>query len=104
MNDIEKKTVGKMIQLYCEAKHNTSDSLCTDCYYLNQYAEKRLEKCKFGENKPNCQDCPIHCYQLEMRNKIQEVMRFSGPRIIFKHPILAIKHIIRGYCRKKKIK
>lgn len=101
MNSIEKKTVGKMIRIYCAAKHSISDSLCPDCELLNLYAEKRLEKCRFGENKPNCQDCPIHCYQSEMRIKIQEVMRFSGPRILFKHPMLAIKHLIRGSRKKR---
>ncbi|MBK5722843.1 nitrous oxide-stimulated promoter family protein [Dysgonomonas sp. Marseille-P4677] len=100
MNNTEKKTVEKMIQIYCAAKHNTSGNLCSDCYNLNLYARKRLEKCKFGEDKPNCQDCPIHCYQPEMKIKIQEVMRYSGPRILFKHPLLALNHMIKGFRRK----
>lgn len=96
MNDTEKKTVEKMIQIYCAAKHNTSGHLCPDCTALDSYAKKRLEKCIFGENKPNCQDCTIHCYQEDMKTRIQDVMRFSGPRIVLKDPLLALQHLIKG--------
>jgi hypothetical protein len=37
-----------------------------------------------------------------MREKIREVMRFSGPRMIFHHPIMAIRHLIE--CRREKQK
>ena len=37
----------------------------------------------------------------DMRNKIREVMRFSGPRMIFHHPILAIKHLVQTRKEKK---
>ena len=30
---------------------------------LNAYADKRLDKCVFGEEKPACKQCPVHCYQ-----------------------------------------
>ena len=31
-----------------------------------------------------------------MREKIREVMRFSGPRLIFYHPIMAVRHIVES--------
>ncbi len=41
-----------------------------------------------------CSKCPIHCYKPKMREHIREVMRYSGPRMIFYHPIIAIKHML----------
>ena len=100
MNEIEKRTVSKMIRIYCKSKHNGSVSLCEECIKINEYALKRLDKCQFGENKPSCQNCPVHCYKPEMRKRIQEIMRYSGPRMIYHNPILAIKHLIKN--RQKK--
>lgn len=31
-----------------------------------------------------------------MREKIREVMRFSGPRMIFYHLVMAIRHVIES--------
>ncbi|ACS85835.1 nitrous oxide-stimulated promoter family protein [Musicola paradisiaca] len=61
---------------------------------LLAYAVKRLEKCYYGENKPACKHCPIHCYQPAKREAIKAVMRWSGPRMLIHHPILAIRHLI----------
>lgn len=96
MNNTEKRTVTKMIHIYCAAKHNTSGKLCSDCEDLNVYALNRLEKCRFGEDKPNCEKCPVHCYRPDMRQNIKEVMRYSGPRMLFRSPLLAILHLIRN--------
>ncbi|MBD8389069.1 nitrous oxide-stimulated promoter family protein [Dysgonomonas sp. BGC7] len=96
MNNTEKRTVTKMIHIYCAAKHNTSGKLCPDCKDLNIYALNRLEKCRFGEDKPNCEKCPVHCYRPDMRQNIKEVMRYSGPQMLFRSPLLAILHLIRN--------
>lgn len=95
MNRQEKLTVGKMIYIYCNAKHGTHSSLCAECEELNDYAQSRLSRCKYGDNKPTCEKCPVHCYKPEMREKIRNVMRFAGPRMIYKHPVLAIKHLFK---------
>lgn len=97
----EKKVSFLMIDLYCKKKHKTKDKLCDECQELKEYVSLRLEKCPFGENKTFCSNCKIHCYQKDMRNKIREVMRFSGPRMIFHHPILAIKHLVQTRKEKK---
>lgn len=96
MNNTEKRTVTKMIHIYCAAKHNRYGKLCPDCEDLNIYALNRLEKCRFGEDKPNCEKCPVHCYRPDMRQNIKEVMRYSGPRMLFRSPLLAILHLIRN--------
>jgi len=38
-----------------------------------------------------------------MREKIREVMRFSGPRMLFHHPIAAIRHVVESKKEKKKL-
>ena len=92
----EKKTVKAMLKLYCRNFHGQKKELCGECSNLLSYSFKRLEKCSYGDNKPACVDCPTHCYKLERREKIREVMRYAGPRMLLYHPILAIFHIIDG--------
>ena len=68
-------------------------SLCPQCQALLDYAHKRLEHCKFGEDKPSCTRCPVHCYKPAMREQIRQVMRYSGPRMLLHDPIMAIRHL-----------
>ncbi len=93
MNSREKKTVSNMIRIYCRAKHGQRNGFCDDCQQLEEYAHRRLERCPFGEKKPVCKKCPVHCYKPEYREKIKEIMRFSGPRMLIYHPLEAVKHI-----------
>ena len=67
--------------------------LCPQCQALLDYAHKRLEHCKFGENKPSCTRCPVHCYKPAMREQIRQVMRYSGPRMLLHDPVMAIRHL-----------
>jgi hypothetical protein len=89
----EKVTVRHMIRLYCHHHHHPEGNLCEDCQGLLEYAHQRVDKCIFGEDKPVCAECKVHCYKKDMREKVREVMRFSGPRMIFRHPVLAIMHL-----------
>lgn len=91
-----------MIKIYCAARHGTSKNLCADCSQLNEYAMNRLERCTFGEDKPTCQKCPIHCYKPDMKLRMQEVMRYSGPRMMFHCPMQAIAHLVKGMKASKK--
>lgn len=83
-----------MILLYCRKHHHTGKRLCEECAQLEAYARERSNKCPFMETKSFCSNCKVHCYKPEMRDKIRRVMRFSGPRMIFHHPITAIRHLI----------
>ncbi len=89
----EQKTVAKMIQIYCRHREGNRE-LCADCTALLEYARKRLANCPFSENKSSCRKCSVHCYRPDMKERIKGVMRYSGPRMIFHHPIAAIRHII----------
>lgn len=98
----EKRIVKEMISLYCHGHHHASGTgLCPDCRELCDYAWKRSDLCPFMENKTFCNNCTVHCYQPEMREKIRTVMRWSGPRMIFHHPVLAISHVIASKTEKK---
>ena len=90
----EKRTVSIMIGMYCKKHHGMDGKLCDACWELNDYALKRIDSCQFGENKPACSICPVHCYKTEKREQIREVMRFAGPRMIYIHAYLAIMHLI----------
>jgi len=91
--ETEKATVKAMIEIYCKSNHK-GEIICEECSQLIDYALLRTDKCKYKEEKPACKDCKTHCYSPEKRNKIKEVMRFSGPRMIFIHPILALRHLM----------
>ena len=99
----EKQMVSQMIALYCRRKHHTKGDLCPDCAALSRYACTRSDRCPFMETKTFCSNCRVHCYQPEMREKIREVMRFSGPRMIFYHPVAAIRHVVETKREKKRL-
>jgi hypothetical protein len=92
----ERRTIEVMIGIYCRALHGRRRGLCERCGGLLSYAEQRLDKCLFPDSKPTCANCPVHCYRPELRALVKEVMKFSGPRMIYRHPYLAIRHMLDG--------
>ena len=97
--------VAQMIGLYCRKKHGSKNGvLCEECQALKDYAWQRSEKCPFMETKTFCSNCKVHCYKPAMREKIREVMRFSGPRMMLYHPVLAVSHVIESRKEKKSLK
>jgi hypothetical protein len=86
--------VRSMIRMFCANKHGSGSSLCNSCNQLERYAAKKLDNCKFGENKPVCKDCKIHCYSPNEKESMRQVMRWAGPRMIYLHPFFAIIHLI----------
>lgn len=98
----EKEIVSLMISLYCKKNHKTK-GLCKECAELDSYAKMRSDKCPFTETKTFCSNCTVHCYKPQMREKIRQVMRFSGPRMIFYHPLMAIDHLVESKKEKRKL-
>lgn len=98
----ELRTIQAMIKIYCAGHSGNRDGLCEDCSALMAYAEKRLERCPFGEAKPTCANCTVHCYRAEEREQIRQVMRYSGPRMLLRHPWLTVMHLLDGKIRKAK--
>lgn len=99
----EKELVSEMIALYCKKCHHIKKGLCEECKALEEYARQRSDLCPFMETKTFCSNCKVHCYQPEMREKIRKVMRFSGPRMIFYHPIIACRHLYESKKEKRKL-
>ena len=95
--DREQLTITRMIGIYCSDKHDGhSEELCPDCREFLSYAERRLQKCPYGIDKPTCANCPIHCYKPARRDQAREIMRYAGPRMLLRHPLLTIAHKIDG--------
>ena len=109
----EAQMVSQMIALWCRRHHGggrageqaSSDdaparvklgfraiTLCPECAELRGYAVARIERCPHMGTKTFCSACPSHCYRPAMREKIREVMRWSGPRMIRYRPITAVRH------------
>lgn len=86
-----------MVGIYCTAHHDRRDeSLCDECQEFIDYAYVRLEKCPYGDDKPTCSNCPIHCYKPARREQVKRIMRYAGPRMLLRHPVLAIAHQFDG--------
>jgi hypothetical protein len=89
----EKRTIGVMISIYCRGHHPAAmDRPCPECGELLGYAMARLDRCLFGGLKPVCAKCTIHCYKPAMRERVRAVMRYAGPRMLVRHPILSLWH------------
>lgn len=95
------KVLAEFISLYCHAKHRrekasevlipgflqkrgrTAEAICPDCAMLLEHGIKKRELCPM-DPKPTCKSCHIHCYTAEYRQKIREVMAYSGKRMIMR--------------------
>jgi hypothetical protein len=94
----EQLTMTKMVQIYCSAHHEGfGESVCDDCREFLDYAETRLRKCPYGDDKPTCANCPVHCYKPAQRDHARKIMRYAGPRMLLRHPLLAIAHQLDGF-------
>ena len=88
------KTVAAMIRIDCRDRHGaTGRDLCASCEALATYADRRLTGCRFGAAKTTCRACPIHCYRPAERAAMKDVMRRAGPKMIWRHPVLTIRHL-----------
>lgn len=94
-----------MLSLYCKHHHQSGGrGICKQCQETQDYAVRRLHNCPFIEKKPTCANCLVHCYKKDMRDNVRQVMRYSGPRLLFTHPILAFYHILDGRIKPQPIK
>ena len=83
----EKKPIPVMIRTYCRGNHKP---------------ERKAEGVK--RNKGFCSYCKIHCYKPEYRAEMKEVMKYSGPKMLFSHPIFAMSHVTAMIKYKKQLK
>jgi hypothetical protein len=96
----EKKTVAAMVRIYCADHHGSRDAVCDACRELLGYSHQRLDRCPYGDGKPTCKECPVHCYKPDRRVEMQEMMRYAGPKMLLRHPWLAVAHLWQERFRK----
>ena len=90
-------TMSAMVRIYCRDQHATREELCSQCRQFLAYAQVRLERCRFGQDKPTCAKCPVHCYQRARREEAKTIMRYAGPRMLWEHPLLSLRHWLDGF-------
>ncbi|AHE99611.1 nitrous oxide-stimulated promoter family protein [Thioalkalivibrio paradoxus] len=93
----EYRTIESMLRIWCADRHGAvgrSDGLCAECQELLAYAGRRLAKCPYGEQKPTCAKCPVHCYKRAQREQVRQVMCYAGPRMLWRHPWQALLHML----------
>ena len=93
----EWKTMSAMVSIYCRDHHEQSGGLCAKCRQFLDYTQVRLERCRFGEAKPTCAKCPVHCYQRERREQARVIMRYAGRGMLWEHPLLSWRHWLDGF-------
>ena len=95
------RVLSEFVSIFCREKHRlenkdtflvkddrlrrTLDSkdlrLCEDCRKLLNHGIAKLLLCPYNP-KPMCKKCETHCYAPGYREKVQEVMKFSGMYLI----------------------
>jgi Nitrous oxide-stimulated promoter len=94
----ESDTLAAMLRIHCRDHHGPAapdeHGLCPECSELLAYARKRLAGCPFGVDKPTCANCQVHCYGPRQREAVRAVMRHAGPRMLLRHPVLALAHLL----------
>src|SRR3989304_1927148 len=91
------KVLSNFISLYCRENHPVQTKgvfpirderllatlgdrdllLCPDCQKLLNHGMAKLLLCPY-DPKPMCKKCTTHCYAPGYRERIREVMKFSG--------------------------
>lgn len=96
----DKKVLRIMLELYCGDNHRCGGGLCGDCQELLDYASKRVDHCPLGTEKVTCAKCAIHCYDKPHKEAVRRAMRYSGPRLMLHHPIIALRHLFKEVLHK----
>ena len=110
--DRDLRTLALFISLYCRYRHSDAERrpvlmkthdvdaiagkaicLCPECTKLLVHAWVKRSNCPM-EPKPMCKHCPQHCYHPTYRAKIQEVMRFSGRKMMLAGRLDYLFHLL----------
>jgi len=93
------KVLLQFTAVYCREKHDDDRSViatdeselqrlplqkypvCHECCEFLLYAFERRLRCPL-EERPVCKHCHVHCYEPRQREKVREIMRFSGQYLI----------------------
>jgi hypothetical protein len=93
------KVLVQFTEVYCRVKHVDDKSVissvepglqrlplhrysvCNECRDFLRYAFERRLRCPLAE-KPACKHCQVHCFKPVYRDRVREIMRFSGQYLI----------------------
>ena len=106
------RTLARFIALYCRHRHAGAAkalfqlksydiqaiagkplTLCDSCRKLLAHALVKRSHCPM-EPKPACKNCPAHCYHPSYRAQIQEVMKFSGRKMVLAGRLDYLFHLL----------
>lgn len=109
------RIVAGLGQIYCAGHHDrsartalASDAvtlgvygrrvpvLCPECAEHIRYAEQRRAHCP-KDPKPFCSHCDTHCYRSDEAEWQRAMMRYAGPRSLFRgYAIPALRHALEA--------
>ena len=93
------RVLANFVRIYCRENHKDVEkqsfhiadknlqarlaglNLCPDCSRLLEHGIAKLSMCEY-DPKPSCRKCKTHCYAPGYREKVRQVMRFSGTYLI----------------------
>lgn len=106
------RTLARFIAVYCQNKHaeepkapvelKTHDvaaiagdplSLCSECTKLLAHAFVKRSRCPM-DPKPACKHCPQHCYHPAYRERIRDVMKYSGRKLVLSGRLDYLFHLL----------
>lgn len=110
--DRDLATLAKFIRIYCadhhdagqrsacdlknhdiEAIHGQPLMLCPDCRKLLAHAFAKRVHCPMNP-KPSCKHCPRHCYHPAYRDRIRQVMKHSGRKLVLRGRLDLLVHLL----------
>ena len=89
----ETESLLKMVEIFCNGHHGFDGELCDDCRDLSENAMACVSLCPYGAGKPVCGRCPTNCFPDGNYARIKTVMRYAGPKMLYKHPLLTAIHL-----------
>lgn len=104
------RVLAQFTSVYCKVHHRLSEKsplapdlfggdalkvekyrVCDLCRDFLHYAINRRLHCPL-DPRPVCKHCPVHCYKPHYRDKVREIMRFSGKYLMLRGRIDLLWH------------
>ncbi len=106
------RVLARMIRVYCQDKHDGVERsrvrfkghhiepivgsdvvLCPACGKLLMHALMKRSMCPL-DPKPSCKNCTEHCYHPAYRERIRDVMKYSGRKLVLSGRIDYLLHLL----------
>ena len=106
------RVLGKFVACYCKHHHREAPrerfamsgidlggtnlgkrKVCAECRRLLAHAVTKRARCPL-DPKPSCRLCTEHCYAPVFRERIREVMKFSGRHLVMRGQVHLLLHFL----------